>query len=300
MQELEKCKICPHNCGVNRLNGNIGRCKSNGNIKLAMASIHNFEEPCISGENGSGTVFFSNCNMNCVFCQNYKISQQGLGREISIEELAEIFIDEQNKNAENINLVTPTMYVYHIIEAIKIARNKGLKIPIVYNSNGYENVETIKKLKGYIDIYLPDLKYYDDDLAFKYSGVKNYFENATSAIKEMYNQVGSPVLDENGMMKKGLIIRHLVLPNNLQNSKEVLKWINDNIDKNVFVSVMAQYFPTNRAKEFPEINRKLTKEEYEEIENYLYSLDLDNGYIQELGEHEEEYVPDFEGGFKNE
>ena len=300
MQELEKCKICPHNCGVNRLNGNIGRCKSNGNIKLAMASIHNFEEPCISGENGSGTVFFSNCNMNCVFCQNYKISQQGLGREISIEELAEIFIDEQNKNAENINLVTPTMYVYRIIEAIKIAKNKGLKIPIVYNSNGYENVETIKKLDGYIDIYLPDLKYYDDDLAFKYSGVKNYFENATSAIKEMYNQVGSPVLDENGMMKKGLIIRHLVLPNNLQNSKDVLKWINDNIDKKVFVSVMAQYFPTNRAKEFPEINRKLTKEEYEEIENYLYSLDLDNGYIQELGEHEEEYVPDFEGGFKNE
>lgn len=300
MEELEKCKICPHNCGINRLNGNIGRCKSNGNIKLAMASIHNFEEPCISGENGSGTVFFSNCNLNCVFCQNYKISQQGLGREISIEELAEIFIDEQNKNAENINLVTPTMYVYHIIEAIKIARNKGLKIPIVYNSNGYENVETIKKLKGYIDIYLPDLKYYYDDLAFKYSGIKNYFENATSAIKEMYNQVGSPVLDENGMMKKGLIIRHLVLPNNLQNSKEVLKWINENIDKNVFVSVMAQYFPTNRAKEFPEINRKLTKEEYEEIENYLYSLDLDNGYIQELGEHEEEYVPDFEGGFKNE
>ena len=300
MQELEKCKICPHNCGVNRLNGNIGRCKSNGNIKLAMASIHNFEEPCISGENGSGTVFFSNCNMNCVFCQNYKISQQGLGREISIKELAEIFIDEQNKNDENINLVTPTMYVYHIIEAIKIAKNKGLKIPIVYNSNGYENVETIKKLKGYIDIYLPDLKYYDDDLAFKYSGVKNYFENATSAIKEMYNQVGSPVLDENGMMKKGLIIRHLVLPNNLQNSKDVLKWINDNIDKKVFVSVMAQYFPTNKAKDFPEINRKLTKEEYEEIENYLYSLDLDNGYIQELGEHEEEYVPDFEGGFKNE
>lgn len=300
MQELEKGKICPHNCGVNRLNGNIGRCKSNGNIKLAMASIHNFEEPCISGENGSGTVFFSNCNMNCVFCQNYKISQQGLGREISIKELAEIFIDEQNKNAENINLVTPTMYVYHIIEAIKIAKNKGLKIPIVYNSNGYENVETIKKLDGYIDIYLPDLKYYDDDLAFKYSGVKNYFENATSAIKEMYNQVGSPVLDENGMMKKGLIIRHLVLPNNIQNSRDVLKWINDNIDKNVFVSVMAQYFPTNKAKDFPEINRKLTKEEYEEIENYLYSLDLDNGYIQELGEHEEEYVPDFEGGFKNE
>ena len=276
----------------------FGRCKATDKIKLAMASIHNFEEPCISGENGSGTVFFSNCNLKCIFCQNYKISQEGLGNEITIDELADVFIDEQNKNAENINLVTPTMYVYHIIEAIKIARSKGLRIPIVYNSNGYENIETIKKLNGYIDVYLPDLKYFDDDLAFKYSGIKNYFENATAAIKEMYNQVGSPVLDENGMIKKGLIIRHLVLPSNIQNSKDILKWINDNMDKNVFVSVMAQYFPTHKAKDFPEINRKLTMKEYKEIEDYLYSLDLDNGYIQELGEHEEEYVPDFEGGIK--
>ena len=300
MEELKSCNICPHKCGVNRSNGIKGRCKCDNKIKIALASVHNYEEPCISGKNGSGTVFFSNCNLNCIYCQNYEISQLGKGKEITIEHLAQIFIKQQEKNVNNINLVTPTMYVYHIIETIKIAKNKGLKIPIVYNSNGYENVETIKKLDGYIDIYLPDLKYYDDDLAFKYSGVKNYFENAASAIKEMYNQVGSPVLDENGMMKKGLIIRHLVLPNNLQNSKDVLKWINDNIDKKVFVSVMAQYFPTNKAKDFPEINRKLTKEEYEEIENYLYSLDLDNGYIQELGEHEEEYVPDFEGGFKNE
>ena len=293
MSNIEKCEICPHNCKVNRLEGKIGRCKATDKVKIALASIHNFEEPCISGTNGSGTVFFSNCNLNCVFCQNYKISQEGRGKEISIEELAEIFIEQQNKKVENINLVTPTMYVYHIIEAIKIARKKGLNIPIVYNTNGYENVETIKKLNGYIDIYLPDLKYYDNDLAFKYSGIKNYFENATEAIKEMYNQVGAPVLNENGIMKKGVIIRHLVLPNNLQNSRNVLKWINDNIDNKVFVSVMAQYFPTHRAKDFPEINRKLTKEEYEEIENYLYSLNLNNGYIQELGEHEEEYVPDF-------
>lgn len=299
MSSIEKCEICPHNCKVNRLEGKIGRCKATDKVKIALASVHNFEEPCISGTNGSGTVFFSNCNLKCVFCQNYKISQQGLGREISIEELADIFIEQQNKKVENINLVTPTMYIYHIIEAIKIARKKGLNIPIVYNTNGYENVETIKKLNGYIDIYLPDLKYYDNDLAFKYSGVKNYFENATEAIKEMYNQVGAPVLDENGIMKKGVIIRHLVLPNNLQNSKDVLKWINDNIDNKVFVSVMAQYFPTHRAKDFPELNRKLTKEEYEEIENFLYSLNLDNGYIQELGEHEEEYVPDFEKNIKN-
>lgn len=299
MSSIEKCEICPHNCKVNRLEGKVGRCKATDKVKIALASVHNFEEPCISGTNGSGTVFFSNCNLKCVFCQNYKISQQGLGREISIEELADIFIEQQNKKVENINLVTPTMYIYHIIEAIKIARKKGLNIPIVYNTNGYENVETIKKLNGYIDIYLPDLKYYDNDLAFKYSGVKNYFENATEAIKEMYNQVGTPVLDENGIMKKGVIIRHLVLPNNLQNSKDVLKWINDNIDNKVFVSVMAQYFPTHRAKDFPELNRKLTKEEYEEIENFLYSLNLDNGYIQELGEHEEEYVPDFEKNIKN-
>ena len=299
MSSIEKCEICPHNCKANRLEGKIGRCKATDKVKIALASVHNFEEPCISGTNGSGTVFFSNCNLKCVFCQNYKISQQGLGREISIEELADIFIEQQNKKVENINLVTPTMYIYHIIEAIKIARKKGLNIPIVYNTNGYENVETIKKLNGYIDIYLPDLKYYDNDLAFKYSGVKNYFENATEAIKEMYNQVGTPVLDENGIMKKGVIIRHLVLPNNLQNSKDVLKWINDNIDNKVFVSVMAQYFPTHRAKDFPELNRKLTKEEYEEIENFLYSLNLDNGYIQELGEHEEEYVPDFEKNIKN-
>ena len=296
MDNLEKCNICPHKCNVNRIEGKLGRCKATNKVKVALASVHNFEEPCISGEKGSGTVFFSNCNLRCIFCQNYKISQLGLGKEISIEELADIFIDEQNKNVENINLVTPTMYVYQIIEAIKIARSKGLYIPIVYNSNGYENVETIKKLKGYIDIYLPDLKYSNDKISYKYSGIKHYFESATAAIKEMYNQVGNPVLDENGIMKKGLIIRHLVLPNNLQNSKDILKWINDNIDKKVFVSIMAQYFPTHKSNQFPEINRKLTKEEYEEIEDYLYSLDLDNGYIQELGEHEEEYVPDFEGG----
>ena len=293
MKELEQCHICPHNCGVNRIKGQVGRCKATDKVKVALASLHNFEEPCISGENGSGTVFFSNCNLNCVFCQNHEISQQGVGKEISIEELANIFIDQQNKNAENINLVTPTMYVFQIIEAIKIARKKGFNIPIVYNSNGYENVETIKALDGYIDIYLPDLKYCDDELAFKYSGIKNYFENATKAIQEMYNQVGIPILDENAMMKKGLMIRHLVLPSNIQNSKNVLKWINDNMDNNIFVSVMAQYFPTNRAKEYPEINRKLTQDEYDEIEKYLYSLNLNNGYIQELGEHEEEYVPNF-------
>ena len=292
-KELECCTICPHNCKINRTK-NPGRCKSTDKIKIALYSIHNFEEPCISGEKGSGTIFFSNCNMNCVFCQNYEISQLGRGKEITIEELANVMIKQQERNVQNINLVTPTSYALHIVDAINIARNKGLDIPIVYNTIGYESVETLKLLEGYVDIYLPDLKYYYDDLAKKYSKVDNYFEIATKAIQEMYRQVGTPVLDENGVMKKGLMIRHLILPNEVQNSKKVLKWIKENIDSNVYVSIMAQYFPTYKAKEIPEIARKITKEEYEKVENYLYELDLENGYIQELGEHEEEYVPTWE------
>lgn len=291
--ELSGCNICPHRCNVKRIDGKLGRCKASDKIKIALASLHYYEEPCISGINGSGTIFFSNCNMRCKFCQNYKISWESKGKEITIEELAKTFIDLQNQNANNINLVTPTIYVYQIIEAIKIAKKKGLVIPIIYNSNGYENIETIKMLKGYIDVYLPDLKYFYDELGIKYSGVKNYFENASNAIKEMYNQVGSPVLDENGIIKKGLIIRHLVLPNNIENSKKVLKWIKSNINENVYVSIMAQYFPCYLAKKMEDLNRKLTHKEYEEIENYVYKLNIKNGYMQELGEHEEEYVPDF-------
>ena len=290
---LEKCAICPHNCGINRLNNQIGRCKSKDTVKVALYSTHNFEEPCISGKKGSGTVFFSNCNMNCVFCQNYEISQQGKGKEISIEELADIFIKQQEKDVENINLVTPTSYVPQIIEAIKIARKNGLKLPIVYNTNGYEKVETLKMLEGYVDIYLPDFKYSDDDLGKRLSKVDNYFEIVTEAIKEMYRQTGKAVFNGEGIMQKGMIIRHLVLPNHILNSRRVLKWINENMH-DVYVSVMAQYFPTYKAKEIDDINRKLTKEEYEQIEKYLYRLDLENGYIQELGEHEEEYVPHWE------
>ena len=231
--------------------------------------------------------------MNCVFCQNYEISQQGKGREISSFDLAQIFLEQQEKKVENINLVTPTSYVPQIIEAIKISRKQGLKLPIVYNTNGYENVETIKMLDGYIDIYLPDLKYADNKLAKRLSKVDNYFEIATDAILEMYKQVGKAVFNDEGILQKGVIIRHLVLPNHVLNSRKVLKWINDYMP-DVYVSVMAQYFPTYNAKKIDDINRKLTKEEYEEIEGYLFRLNLENGYIQELGEHEEEYVPKWE------
>lgn len=293
MEELKQCKICPHNCNVNRLNGKIGRCKCTDKIKIALASVHNYEEPCISGINGSGTIFFSNCNMNCIYCQNYEISQLGKGKEISIKELADIFINQQEKGVNNINLVTPTMYAFQIIEAIKLAKKNGLIIPIIYNTNGYEKIETLKALQGYIDVYLPDLKYYSNKLSIKYSKVNNYFSVATEAIKEMYRQVGTPKFNEDGIMQRGIIIRHLVLPNHIQNSKNILKWIKENMPQDVYVSIMAQYFPTYKAKEDELLNRKLTKKEYKEIEKFLYILDLKNGYIQELGEHEEEYVPDF-------
>lgn len=290
---LEQCKLCPHNCKVNRLNGEIGRCKCTDKIKIALVSLHKYEEPCISGTNGSGTVFFSNCNLNCIFCQNYEISHLGKGREISVNELAKIFIEQQEKGAHNINLVTPTMYVVQIIEAIKIAKKNGLTIPIVYNTNSYENIETIKMLNGFIDVYLPDLKYYSDELAKKYSKANNYFENATKAIQEMYKQVGSPEFDENGIIKKGVIIRHLVLPNYIQNSKNILKWIKEKMGDDVYVSVMAQYFPSYKAKDDDKINRKLNAREYRTIEEYMYTLDLKNGYIQDLEENEEQYVPNF-------
>lgn len=291
-QKLKECNICPFLCGVNRGN-TIGRCGCHDKVKIALASLHYFEEPCISGENGSGTIFFTGCNLKCIYCQNYEISTKQVGREVSIEELADIMLEQQKRKAENVNLVTPTMYMYQIIEAIKIAREKGLIIPIVYNTNGYERAESLKSLEGYVDVYLPDFKYFDNKLARKYSKVKNYAEVTKKAIMEMYRQVGAPVLDKNGIIQKGLMIRHLILPNHIQNTKDVLKWLKENIDEEVYIDIMAQYFPTYLAKQDDKLNRKLTKKEYEEVKQYVSELDIKNGYMQELGEHEEEYVPEF-------
>lgn len=218
---------------------------------------------------------------------------------MSVEQLAEIFLRQQAKGVNNINLVTPTMYAYQIKEALTIAKENGLAIPVIYNTNGYENIQTLKMLEGYIDIYLPDLKYYSNELSKKYSKVDNYFEIATKAIQEMNRQVGSPAFNEDGIIQKGLIIRHLVLPNHLQNTKHILKWVKENMPKGTYISVMTQYFPTYQAKQDELLNRKLTQKEYKEIERYLYTLDLENGYIQELGEHEEEYVPNFDNAKLN-
>jgi len=203
-------------------------------------------------------------------------------------------IEQQSRGVNNINLVTPTMYVYQIIEAIKIARKNGLKIPIIYNTNSYENVSTIRALNGYIDVYLPDLKYYSDEIAIKYSKAPNYFKVSTEAIKEMYKQVGEPIFDENGIIKKGVIIRHLILPNHIQNTEHILKWIKDTFDNKIYVSVMAQYFPTYKAKNDDKLNRKISTREYKKVENYMYLLGIENGYMQDLGKHEEEFVPVFD------
>lgn len=288
---LEKCELCGFRCKVNR-NQKKGVCNCGDLPKLSLVSTHMWEEPCISGEAGSGTIFFSGCNFSCIFCQNYQISQEDYGKEISVERLAEIFLEQQNRGVNNINLVSPTPYVPLIIEALKIAKEKGLNIPIVYNTNGYETLETIRSLEGYVDVYLPDLKYFDDEIALMYSKIPNYFEVASEAILEMYRQVGNSVFDKNGIIKKGLIIRHLILPGNIMQTKKILDWIKQNLSLDVYLSIMAQYFPTYKAKEDKIINRKISKREYEIVLDLL--MDFENVYIQDLGTHEEEYVPNFD------
>lgn len=301
--ELNKCNICPHECRVNRNIGNVGVCLADNKVKLAKVCMHYFEEPCISGcgkcENstkilpGSGTIFFSNCNLKCVFCQNYKISQEQFGEYVSVEKLAQIMIKLQEEGAYNINLVTPTIYSLQIKEAIIIAKEMGLKIPIIYNSSGYEKIETLRLLEGLIDVYLPDIKYYDDEMALKYSKIKEYFNYASKAVIEMYRQVGNPIFDESGMIKKGVIIRHLILPNHTRDSKKILLWIKENIGEDAYISLMSQYFPTNKSFEYEKINRKITKKELKIVENYMYSLGFKNGYVQKIEKNEEKYVPDF-------
>ena len=292
-ERLKKCKACPHECKVNRYKS-IGRCKMEGDVKLSLVSIHKFEEPIISFKNGSGTIFFTGCNLDCVYCQNYKISKERFGKKVSIKRLADIMIEQQERGVDNINLVTPTIYVYQIIEAIKIAKANGLKIPIVYNSSGYESVSTLKDLEGYIDIYLPDFKYATNDLGKRYSNVDDYFNISKEALLEMRRQV-KDTFDENGKILSGLIVRHMILPNNVENSKRVIKWISENLGENTIISIMAQYYPEYKAKtkEYSEINRKITYEELEQVENYLFEKNMLNGFIQELGDHEEEYVPIF-------
>lgn len=295
-QDLEKllnCNLCPRNCGVNRYE-KAGYCKSGVEIKASRASLHMWEEPCISGEKGSGAVFFTNCNLDCVFCQNYKISHEGHGKEITIERLSEIFLELQGKGAHNINLVTPTQYIPQIREALISSKKKGLSIPVVYNSNAYENVEALISLEGLIDIYLPDIKYYDDKLSIKYSKAPGYFNYASRAVLEMFRQVGAPVFNADGIMIKGLMIRHLMLPGCLFDSKKIVDWVLENLPREVYFNIMCQYTPLDRACKYPELNKKLNKKHYDALVDYAVSKGLESGFIQEFDSADEEYVPEFD------
>ncbi|WP_297633953.1 radical SAM protein [uncultured Clostridium sp.] len=290
---FKSCSLCLRNCNIDRTAGQIGPCMSNDKILAARAELHFWEEPPISLDTGSGTVFFSNCNLKCVFCQNHDISQEKKGKEITVERLAEIFLELQSKNANNINLVTPTHYVPLIIEAIKIAKDNGLTLPILYNTNGYDSLETIKMLDGYIDVYLPDFKYFDDKYAIKYSSAKGYRENVITILKEMYSQVGKNKFDEKGRMIKGMIVRHLMLPGLLFDSKKVIDTIYTLFGDNVYISIMSQYTPMFKALDFKEISKPLNPKVYESLINYAAELGITNAFIQDSNSSTTDFVPNF-------
>ena len=299
---MEKgCNLCPRNCLVDRENGKTGYCGQSNKIYIAQAYLHMWEEPCISGKEGSGTVFFCGCPLRCVFCQNHRIAlgkkQTGekTGKEVSIERLKEIFLELQEKGANNINLVTGTHYIPQIVIALNEAKEEGLTIPVVYNTGGYEKEESLHLLEGLIDIYLPDLKYFSNKLSKEYSNAEDYFDVAAKAIEEMVRQVGKPQFDENGYMKKGVIVRHLVLPGSTKDSKEILKYLWDSYKDDIYVSIMNQYTPMEQVKNHPLLNRKVTKREYQKVVDYALSLGWENGFIQEGKTAKESFIPEFDG-----
>ena len=289
---FECCEICPRKCKINRNFGSTGFCGTGKNLKVARAALHFWEEPPISGDKGSGTIFFSGCNLKCVYCQNYEISTGGSGAEISLERFVELCLDLQKQGANNINLVTPTHFIPLIREGIKKAKEKGLSIPIVYNSSGYESVEVLKSLEGIVDVYLPDLKYYDDALAISYSKAPDYFAIVTKAIREMFRQVGPCQFDKNGLITKGLIVRHLLLPTHLDDSKKIIQYLYETYHDDIYISIMNQYTVVRKLP-FPELNRTVTEEEYDELINFAMDLGVTHAFIQEGGTSSESFIPDF-------
>lgn len=289
-----QCNICPRRCGADRENGSLGFCGASNKIRIARAALHFWEEPCLSGKNGAGTVFFSHCNMKCVYCQNYRISTRGAGHEVSIGELAEIFLDLQSRGANNIDLVTPTHYALDIAEAVKKAKDSGLHIPVLYNCGGYESVETLKRLEGLIDIYMPDMKYYRDKYAVKYSSAPRYFETACAALEEMYRQTGAVVLDKNGIMQSGVIVRHMMLPGLMLDTKKIMDYLFDTYGNNIYISLMSQYTPLKNVERFPELNRKIDMKKYNSIVDYCMNRGMENVFIQEGSAAKESFIPCFE------
>lgn len=280
---LASCQLCPRRCGVNRLKGEIGYCKTGLLAKVCSFMAHHGEEPPVSGERGSGTIFFSGCNMSCVYCQNHSFSQGGEGREVSFEELASFMIELQNTGCHNINLVTPTHVMPQILKSLEIAKVKGLNIPLVYNTSGYELPEIIGMLTGIIDVYLADMRYHDEALSEKYSHAPKYPEYNRLCLKEMHKQVGAAQFDKDGIIKKGLIIRHLVLPNNISGTEEIMKFISREISSDTFISLMSQYTPYYKAEKFQELSRRISADEYESAKKSMESYGLFNGWTQDSG-----------------
>lgn len=290
---LTHCRLCPRHCGADRSAGQIGFCRAGVLPRVALANLHLWEEPCISGTHGSGTVFFSRCNLRCIYCQNHDISQSDKGSDISVERLAEIFLELQGSGAHNLNLVTPTPYAAQIVEALSLARSSGFKLPVIYNTSAYETPETIELLRGWVDIYLPDLKYCSNDLAIKLSNAPDYFQHALAAIHAMANQVGECRFDSDGILLQGLIIRHLALPGHTDDSKRILRSLRDRFGPDIWFSLMNQYTPQPGAAAFPELNRSLSDSEYDDLIDYALSLGLENGFIQEPGAASGQFTPNF-------
>ncbi len=296
MDPYYACSLCPRNCKVNRTENQIGICKVSSTLKIARAALHHWEEPCISGTKGSGAVFFSGCSLHCVFCQNEEIAHGRVGKEITRERLAEIFLELQEKEANNINLVTPGQYVPDIVWSVESARRQGLQIPIVYNTSSYEKVDTIKQLEGIVDVYLPDFKYYSSELAAKYSKAPDYPEVARKAIGEMVRQQPKAIFyekDGQELIQNGVIVRQLLLPGQLQDAKNIVKYLYETYEHQVYVSLMSQFTPLPHVENYPELNRKVSKRTYEKYVEYAIALGVENGFIQEEDVAEESFIPVF-------
>lgn len=297
-ENLIKCNLCPRRCNVNRLSGQTGVCGMTGNLKVSRAALHMWEEPCISGSEGSGTVFFSGCPLKCVFCQNADISRGNIGKEITVERLSDIFLELQEKGANNINLVTPTHYVPEIVEAAKIARSKGLTLPFVYNTGSYENPDTLEILRGIVDVFLPDLKYLNSNTAMLFSKASDYPEVAKTAIAKMFSIVGACEFDSRGMIKKGLIVRVLVLPAHTNEAIEIIKYLYETYHNDIYISIMSQYTPLSTLipdqKEYDCLKRSLTKREYKKVVDAALDMGVTNAFFQEGGVNKESFIPPFD------
>ena len=289
---LKSCELCPRRCKVDRT-VEKGFCGAGEKVRVALVSLHEWEEPCLNGENGAGTIFFSHCSLRCAFCQNFKISQENFGKDISVERLAEIFLEQQERGAANIELVTPTHYAPQICLALDAAKSAGLKLPVVWNSNGYELPETLELLKGRVDVFLPDLKYFDNKIASSFSHVNDYFEIASAAVKKMFELVGEIKFNAQGLLIRGVLVRHLVLPNFRSDSMKILDWLYKTFGDKIFISIMNQYTPIFRASSFHEIDRKLTSFEYKSVVKHAEQLGIKNCFIQVGKSANEKYIPDF-------